>query len=290
MKMFQFQARLPALVLMPLSFAFMAAAACSGGSSPAATTTPAATPKGPTAAPTYNDFPSPPPTILTRVPPTPALPSPTPLGARPTTTSSAREALLLNAAKSGDVEGVKRLLAEGASVDARDTTGGTALVGAAYTKQLEMAKVLVSAGADVNVKDNSGQSAYLIATSEIGGDAAALQFLRLMLASGADLGSLDSYNGTGLIRAADRGYVEIVKELLAAGTDVNHINRLGWTALLEAVILGRGDANHTEVVRALVAGGADVNLADGGGKTPLAHARERGYPAIVAILEAAGGR
>ena len=42
-----------------------------------------------------------------------------------------------------------------------------------------------------------------------------------------------------------------------------------------------------ETVRALVAAGADVTIADGDGVTPLTHARERGYDAIVAILRAA---
>ena len=61
-------------------------------------------------------------------------------------------------------------------------------------------------------------------------------------------------------------------------SSVDHVNRLGWTALLEAVILGGGDAAHTEVVRMLVEeGGADDAIADNGGKTALDHARENGY-------------
>ncbi len=71
-----------------------------------------------------------------------------------------------------------------------------------------------------------------------------------------------------------------------APTDVDHVNRLGWTALLEAIILGEGGRAHTETVRALVDSGADVTIADGDGDTPLTHARERGYEAIVAILRA----
>jgi ankyrin repeat protein len=201
-----------------------------------------------------------------------------------------RDAALITSARAGDTAAVRRLLAEGASVMARDATGATALIAATHGRHLETARVLIAAGADVNAKDNTVQSAYLIATSEIGGDAAALEMLRLMLASGADVDSLDSYNGTGLIRAADRGFIEIVRELLKTGIKIDHVNRLGWTALLEAVILGRGDANHTEVVRLLVSAGANVNLADGSGKTPLAHARERGYTQIAAILTSAGAR
>ena len=66
------------------------------------------------------------------------------------------------------------------------------------------------------------------------------------------------------------------------------MNRLGWTALLEAIILGGGDAAHTEVVRLLVEAGADVNLADSQGVTPLAHAEQSDYEEIAAILRSAG--
>ena len=161
------------------------------------------------------------------------------------------------------------------------------LVAAAYANDVDAARELIEAGADVNAKDESVQSAYLIATSEVGDDTTLLE---LTLANGADVGSLDSYNGTGLIRAADRGFTAIVARLLETDIDVDHVNRLGWTALLEAIILGGGDAAHTEVVRLLVEAGVDVNLADGQGVTPLAHAEQSGYEEIAAILRSAGAK
>ena len=68
--------------------------------------------------------------------------------------------------------------------------------------------------------------------------------------------------------------------------NVNHVNNLGWTALLEAVILGDGGPTHTEIVRELLSHGADRSLADKGGVTPLQHARQRGYREMVNLLEA----
>lgn len=197
---------------------------------------------------------------------------------------------LREAARAGDLPGLLAALAEGGDPNAPDARGVTALIAAAYGNHLEVAEALIAAGGDVNQKDDTRQSAYLIATSEIGDSERALAFLRLTLRSGADVSSLDSYNGTGLIRAAERGYVEIVRELLTTPIAIDHVNRLRWTALLEAIILGGGDAKHTEVVRLLVAAGASVNLADGEGVTPLQHARRRGFMAMVHVLEAAGGR
>jgi hypothetical protein len=114
--------------------------------------------------------------------------------------------------------------------------------------------------------------------------------LRRTLQAGADVHSTDSFVGTGLIRAADRGHVEIIEELLKTDIRLDHVNRLGWTALLEAIILGDGGPHHTEVVRLLVAAGADVNLTDSAGVAPLAHARDRGHEEMIEILEQAGAR
>ncbi len=196
-----------------------------------------------------------------------------------------RDRALIAASRKGDVGVVGQLLAQGASVRARDDSGATALIAAAYGNHLAVCALLIKAGADVNVQDNTKQSAYLIPTA--GGY---LELLRMTLAAGADVRSTDSYNGTGLIRAADRGHVEIIRELLKTPIKIDHVNRLGWTALLEAIILGDGGPRHTEVVRLLVTAGADVNLADGGGVTPLAHAKRNGQAAIIAILTAAGAR
>lgn len=194
---------------------------------------------------------------------------------------------LISAAGQDDIRAVKRLLDAGASVDARDETGRTALIAASYENHLDVAKTLIKAGSDVNTKDATEQSAYLLSTAEVGDDP---RLLKLTLDNGADVRSLDSYNGTGLIRAADRGYIKVVKELLKTDIDVDHINNLGWTALLEAIILGGGDAEHTKIVRLLVEADADVNIADREDITPLEHARRRGYDEMVEILENAGAR
>ena len=187
---------------------------------------------------------------------------------------------LIHASDKGDTETVGSLLKKGVYVHAQDREGRCALVAAAYKNRLEIIDILIAAGADVNMKDDTLQNAYLIATSD-----GYYELLMKTLAAGADVHCTDSYNGTGLIRAADRGHVDIIKELLKTKIRVNHINKLGWTALHEAVILGDGGARHTEVVRLLAEAGADVNLPDRDGTAPLAHARSRGFTEIARILK-----
>ena len=54
-----------------------------------------------------------------------------------------------------------------------------------------------------------------------------------------------------LIAAAHLGHAEVVKILIAAKAPLNHVNNLGWTALIESIVLGNGGSRHTETLRAL---------------------------------------
>ena len=79
-------------------------------------------------------------------------------------------------------------------------------------------------------------------------------------------------------------------ELIRAGAPLDHVNNLGWTALIESIVLGDGGARHTATLAALVEAGANVNLPDRKGNTPLQLASGRGYREMVAILVAARAR
>jgi ankyrin repeat protein len=195
------------------------------------------------------------------------------------------DARMIRAAASGDLPAVRRAHLRGASVDARDSRGRTALVAAAYGNHLRVARFLIDAGADVNVKDRTEQSAYLISTAEVGDDP---RLLNLTIENGARINAKDSFNGTALIRAADRGYPRIVRRLLREDIAIDHVNQLGWTALHEAIILGDGSGRYQRVVRLLVNGGADVSLRSRtDGLLPVQHAQNRGYTQIVRLLQAA---
>jgi ankyrin repeat protein len=162
---------------------------------------------------------------------------------------------------------------EQASLDRR-------LIDAAWDNQVAEARRLIAQGADVDAKDGTEQNAYLIATSE-GYDA----LLELTLRSGADVRALDRFDGTGVIRAAERGHWSIVGRLVQEALPVDHVNNLGWTALHEAIVLGDGTRDYVDTVRVLVAAGADVTIrARNDGTAPVDQARERGYDTIAALL------
>ena len=108
--------------------------------------------------------------------------------------------------------------------------------------------------------------------------------------AGADLKSTYRYGGTALIPACHHGHVENVRELLKTAINVDHVNNLGWTALLEAVILGDGGARYRDIVGQLNDARANLNLDDRDVRTPLAHARARGFDEIARALAAAGAR
>ncbi len=193
---------------------------------------------------------------------------------------------LLKAANQGDKEAISKLLADGADIDATDERGRTSVMIAVHTNQLELFTFLVEQGANINIRDNQLDNPLLYAGAE-----GKLDFLKAAIAAGADTTITNRYGGTALIPAADRGHVEIVRELLMnSDVDVNHVNNLGWTALLEAIILGNGGNNHQEIVNLLVEHGADVNLADRSGVTPLQHAKKHGYQEMVDVLTSADGK
>ena len=78
--------------------------------------------------------------------------------------------------------------------------------------------------------------------------------------------------------------------LIEAGAPLDHVNNLGWTALMESVVLGDGGANHVETARLLVTAGADADIADKDGVTPLMHAERRGLTKMATVLRMARGR
>ncbi|EFL19254.1 ankyrin repeat domain-containing protein [Streptomyces sp. C] len=194
--------------------------------------------------------------------------------------------LLLDAARAGDTDAVRAALAAGAAPEARDEELRTPLLLAVLGDHLQVAEVLVAAGADPNAPDSRADSPWLVT-----GVTGSVRMMRALLPAGPDLTQRNRFGGISLIPAAERGHVGYVRAVLAeTGIRVDHVNRLGWTALLEAVILGDGGFRHEEVVRLLLAAGADPWLADSKGVTAYEHAVRRGFDGLARLLRAAQDR
>lgn len=199
----------------------------------------------------------------------------------PTAAETTRYTGMLAAAWRGDAAEIGRLAAAGANVNVRDDYSRTPLHVATFGRHRDALIALIKAGADIDAKERDRYDAVTIAA--VADDVATLQ---LLLRSGASAKQVTSrYDGTALIAAAHLGHDEVVKLLIEAGAPLDHVNNLGWTALIESIVLGNGGPRHTETLRALVRAGANVNLADRQGATPLQLARSRGYKSMVEILE-----
>lgn len=188
------------------------------------------------------------------------------------------------AAAKGDVAELRRLIAQKADLDQRDGHGRTALHIAAHGGYQAFVRELASAGADMRAKDQRRYDIITIAAVRDDVD-----MVRLAVSLGADPKAITSpYDGTALIAAAHLGHAEVVQALIDAKAPLDHVNNLGWTALMEAVVLGDGGRRHQQTLKALLDAGANARLADRDGVTPLDHAKRRGYSAMVQMLSAAG--
>jgi ankyrin repeat protein len=193
---------------------------------------------------------------------------------------------LHEAAAKGDVAEIDKLIQEGEKPNIQDSRSRTPLHVAAYMRQHAAARALLRHGANPNALEIDRYDIVTIAA--VAND---IEMLKIALEGGASAKNITSrYDGTALIAAAHLGHAEAVKILIAANAPLNHVNNIGWTALMESIVLGNGGRNHTDTLKALVDAGADVNVADRQGITPLQHARRRGYVEMARVLEEAGAK
>ncbi|MGN8027835.1 ankyrin repeat domain-containing protein [Microbacterium sp. 22242] len=187
----------------------------------------------------------------------------------------------LAAAAAGDLGGVRAALAEGAGKDAMDREEASAILLAARAGHLEVVRALIAEGVDVDAQDQTCANPFLFGC--IHDD---LPLVQTMVEAGADLKRLTRMGGNGLTPAAEKGHLEVVRYLLEnTRINVNHTNNLGWTALIETIILGDGGPVRQQIVELLLAHGAKPGMPDPWGVPPVELARERGYDEIVRILE-----
>lgn len=236
----------------------MLVAACSSGPSDGDATAPVRT----TAAPT---------------------PEPTPNNPYVSLSVADRDRQLLSAARGGNAAKVALLLAAGADVETRDFRERTPLLLAVTEDRVDAARALVAAGADPDALDDRHDTPWLVT-----GVTGSVEMAKVLLPAKPDLTIRNRFGGISIIPASERGHDEYVAYVVES-TDiaVNHVNDLDWTALLEAVILGKGTGAWQRIVQTLVDHGADVTIADRNGVTALQHARNSGFTTIAEILQRA---
>lgn len=181
-----------------------------------------------------------------------------------------------------DLKAVEDALKSGINVNSVDAANRNLLLIATNNRDFEMVKLLLKYKADVNQQADNLDSPFLYA-----GATGQTEMVKLFLANGARFDLFNRYNGSALIPACERGHVETVRLLAnTKGYPINHINKLGWTALMEAIVLGDGTKKYQEIVQILKDAGSKMDIPDKDGITPLQHAKNRGFIEIVKIIEA----
>ena len=223
---------------------------------------------------------------------------------------------LMFAAREGDVESARLLVAAGADVNAVAGDGKDALGLAIFNGNYELASLLVDSRASVNRADTQGFTPLFWAVDRRNMETAPnfpwmvtadpLPLIRKLLDAGANPNALVNNTprarmragsprivfATPLMRAAFSGDLDLVKLLLAHGADPRITSKDGETMVEAAAGLGfiqgyskgRTPAERLEVVKLFVEGGADVNAADDYGITPLMVAANMGDTRIIQYL------
>jgi len=186
-------------------------------------------------------------------------------------------ATLRQAAAEGDVEQVKKLLATGAAINAKDSDGNTPLNLAVKAGHRAIVMLLIDKGADVNAPGRWSARPLHEAAWE-----GHVELVKLLIARGADVNAWQGDYWTPLHSAAEQGHKDVAEILIASGADIN-LNREGGTPLHTAA--GQG---QLEMAALLIDKGADIGARDSTGRTPLHVACQAGHDDIVKLLLARG--
>lgn len=210
----------------------------------------------------------------------------------------------LNAARAGDIEQMKGLLAvDPALLNTRNHLGQSAILLARYHRQMAAVEFLLAQDPDLNLHEAAAVGALErvrtlirergrlidshskdgftpLALAAFFGNTAVAQ---LLVDQGANV-SLAASNPMKVapLHASTAGrHVEIVRLLVENGADVNARQQQGWTPLH-----GAGQNGDAEIVKLLLEHGADRAARSETGQTALDLALTHGHAAVAALLEA----
>lgn len=180
----------------------------------------------------------------------------------------------LVAVERGNDRAVKLFLNAGIKADEKDALGVTPLIKAAMFNRMAVAELLIKARADVNMPNAQGYTPLHWAALK-----GYLDLVELLLANGAGVDPRSGLGLTPLMQAAMSGHTRVCDVLISKGASVNEGDKRGVTALHKAVSDG-----HVAVAEVLLAAGADPNMGDEKGVTPIAIAKRKKNPALLAAI------
>jgi ankyrin repeat protein len=231
---------------------------------------------------------------------------------------------LVMAARRGDIETIRVLLAAGADVNQVTNYGWSALLTATQNRFYKLALFLLDNGANPNVANKGGWTPLYLATDnrniENGDyptrkpDVDDLEYIKVLLARGANPNArmkdstetrtifthqwLYEDGATAFLRASQSSDIRLMRLLLEHGADPTIATTNGTTPLMVASGIGwvegvtneRGAKENLEAVKLLLELGANVNAIDGDGRTALHGAAHKGRNEIVQLLVDNGAR
>lgn len=185
--------------------------------------------------------------------------------------------LLMLSARIGKSDFVKLLLANNAKVNLKCKDGKTALIAAITGKQLEIAKMLFDAGADGTGFSTYHRRTALMVAAENG----YIEIVKTLLAKGLSITERDEWDESALeIALQSKAGKEMIEFLLKNGA-----NPRGQTkSYCKFPLLYQGAYRNPEILRLLIAYKADVNVSCGENHTPIVYAARNGEAESVKIL------
>src|SRR5262245_61913948 len=188
--------------------------------------------------------------------------------------------LFYSAIRSGQMAQLTALIQQGNDVNVKDRRGGaTPLMHAAAIGSTDAMRLLLDKGADVNARNAAGGTALMWAVTD-------LAKVRLLVDRGADVNASSNLGHTALeLAAMSDGSAEIVRLLLARGANPKAVDKIMMSTLHAATY-----GNDTDSIRQLVAAGADIDTGDIRGFTPLMYASQNGNLDAAKLLLAKGAK
>jgi len=184
--------------------------------------------------------------------------------------------ILIQSAAKGDIEAVKRELSKRVDLNAKDSSGNTALMYASDKNFINVVKLLIQNGARTNEINYSGNTALSLASFNENG----LEVVKILVQSGANVNiKILPLNRTPLMFACLKGITEIAKFLIKSGANINAVDTDKVNGLMMALYKG-----HINTAKMLIEAGIKIFHNNINGRDALHYARYYGYSEIVDIL------